>query len=86
MAQFDRYIGLDRLTSLHLNDSKEPFGSHRDRHENIGDGQIGYDGFKAIVNYPAFAKLPGFLEVNGIDGEGPDKENLDRLRRLVSDS
>jgi deoxyribonuclease-4 len=85
MAQFDRFIGLDRLTSLHLNDSKEPFGSHRDRHENIGDGQIGYDGFRAIVNYPAFASLPGFLEVNGIDGEGPDKENLDRLRRLVDE-
>jgi deoxyribonuclease-4 len=84
IAQFDRAIGLDRLTSLHLNDSKGAIGSHKDRHENIGDGEIGYDGFRAIVNYPAFASIPGFLEVNGIDGEGPDRENLDRLRRLVT--
>jgi deoxyribonuclease-4 len=86
MAQFDRAIGLDRLTSIHLNDSKGAFGSHKDRHDNIGDGEIGYEGFRAIVNYPAFASLPGFLEVPGIEGEGPDRENLDRLRRLVQET
>ena len=82
MAEFDRFIGLDRLTALHLNDSEGTFGSHRDRHANIGEGQIGLDGFRAIVNHPALRKLPGFLEVPGFAGEGPDEENLRRLRAL----
>lgn len=82
MAEFDRFIGLDRLTALHLNDSEGPFGSHRDRHANIGEGQIGIDGFRAIVNHPALRELPGFLEVPGFAGEGPDEENLRRLRSL----
>jgi deoxyribonuclease IV len=84
LAEFDRAIGLDRLTALHLNDSKDPFGSHRDRHENIGDGQIGLPGFRAVVNHPLLAGLPAFLEVPGYDGEGPDAENLQRLRNLVT--
>ncbi|MHB8674812.1 MAG: deoxyribonuclease IV [Candidatus Limnocylindrales bacterium] len=82
MAEFDRFIGLDRLTALHLNDSEGTFGSHRDRHANIGEGQIGLDGFRAIVNHPALRELPGFLEVPGFAGEGPDEENLRRLRAL----
>ena len=80
MAEFDRFIGLDRLTALHLNDSEGTFGSHRDRHANIGEGQIGIDGFRAIVNHPSLRELPGFLEVPGFAGEGPDEENLRRLR------
>jgi deoxyribonuclease-4 len=84
MAEFDRLIGLDRLTAVHLNDSKDAFGSHRDRHENIGDGQIGLAGFEAIVNHPGFAGLPGYLEVPGLSGDGPDAENLARLRRLAT--
>jgi deoxyribonuclease-4 len=84
LDEFDRAIGLDRLTALHLNDSKDPFGSHRDRHENIGDGQIGLAGFRAIVNHPLLAERPAFLEVPGYDGEGPDAENLQRLRSLVA--
>jgi len=83
LGEFDRLIGLDRLTALHLNDSKGPFGSHKDRHDNIGDGQIGLEGFRAIVNHPMLEGLPGFLEVPGIDGEGPDAENLRRLRELA---
>ena len=69
---------------LHLNDSKTPLGSNRDRHENIGEGDLGMDGFRTIVNEPAFAGLPGILEVPGFDGQGPDKENLARLRALVA--
>ncbi len=84
LAQFDRVIGLDRLTAIHLNDSKGAFGSHRDRHANIGDGEIGYEGFRAVVNHPALRELPGFLEVPGIEDEGPDAENLRRLRALVA--
>lgn len=84
LAEFDRSVGLDRLTALHLNDSKDPFGSHRDRHENIGEGQIGLDGFAAFVNHPRLRDIPGFLEVPGFDGKsGPDAENLRRLRNLV---
>jgi deoxyribonuclease-4 len=68
---------------LHLNDSKTPLGSNRDRHENIGDGDLGEDAFLLLVNEPAFADLPGILEVPGLDGQGPDEENLARLRALT---
>jgi deoxyribonuclease-4 len=83
LAEFDRVIGLERLTALHLNDSKGEFGSHVDRHENVGDGQIGREGFRAILNHPLLRDLPGFLEVPGFADEGPDAENLRRLRELV---
>ena len=84
LGQFDRLIGLDRLTALHLNDSKFPLASHKDRHDNIGDGEIGTEGFRAIVNHPSFRGLPAFLEVPGIEDQGPDEENLRRLRDLVA--
>jgi deoxyribonuclease-4 len=83
LAQFDRAIGLARLTAIHLNDSKGAFGSHRDHHANIGDGEIGYDGFRTVINHKSFAGIPSFLEVPGIDNEGPDAENHRRLRDLV---
>ena len=76
LARLDAACGLERLVMLHLNDSKTPFGSNRDRHENIGEGEIGRDGFRAIVNHPAFADVPGILEVPGFDGEGPDARNV----------
>ena len=62
---------------LHLNDSKTPLGSNRDRHENVGEGDLGTEGFRTIVNEPAFAGLPGILEVPGFDGQGPDEENVE---------
>src|SRR5262249_46805082 len=83
LAEFDRIIGLERLTTLHLNDSKKAFGSHVDRHDNVGDDQIGREEFRAILNHPLLKHLPGFLEVPSFDGEGPDAENLRRLRELV---
>ena len=82
MAEFDREIGLDRLVAVHANDSKMPLGGVRDRHENIGDGHIGLDGFRTIMSHPAFADVPFLLEVPGIDREGPDVENIQRLKRL----
>lgn len=82
MDEFDREIGLERLVAVHANDSKMPLGGVRDRHENIGDGHIGYDGFRTIMSHPAFADVPFLLEVPGIDGNGPDKENIDRLKKL----
>ena len=52
MEEFDRIVGLDRLLVLHLNDSKNPLGSFKDRHDHIGDGNIGVEGFRGIVNHP----------------------------------
>ena len=62
LAEFDRIIGLNRLKALHLNDSKNPFGSHKDRHELLGDGNLGLDAFSQIVNHPVLNKLPMILE------------------------
>ncbi len=83
LARLDAACGRERLVALHLNDSKTALGSNRDRHENIGDGDLGEEGFRMIVTEPAFADLPGILEVPGLAGEGPDRENLARLRRLA---
>jgi len=62
LAEFDRVIGLDRLKALHLNDSKNPFQSHKDRHELLGEGNLGVDTFRRIVNHPKLKKLPMILE------------------------
>lgn len=62
LAEFDRVVGLDRLKALHLNDSKNPFGSHKDRHACIGQGSLGLDTFRKIVNHPSLAQLPMILE------------------------
>lgn len=62
LDEFDRVIGLDRLFALHLNDSKNPVGSHKDRHERIGEGALGVEAFRAIVNEPRLAGLPMILE------------------------
>ena len=83
LRELDAGCGRDRLVMFHLNDSKTPLGSNRDRHENIGEGDLGAAAFRLLVNEPAFADVPGILEVPGFDGQGPDKENLARLRALV---
>lgn len=62
LAEFDRVIGLNRLKALHLNDSKNPFASHKDRHECIGQGSLGEETFRAIVTHPALRDLPMILE------------------------
>ena len=62
LAEFDRIVGLDKLKALHLNDSKNPFASHKDRHECIGSGSLGEETFRAIVNHPVLSKLPMILE------------------------
>ena len=62
LREFDRVIGLDRLRALHLNDSKNPMGSHKDRHACIGEGFLGTQTFRAIVNHPALADKPMILE------------------------
>ena len=82
MAEFDREIGFDRLRAVHANDSKMPLGGVRDRHENIGDGHMGLDGFRNILGHAAFRDAPLLLEVPGIEGGGPDEENVNRLKRI----
>ena len=70
LDEFDRVIGLDRLRALHLNDSKNPLGSHKDRHERIGAGTLGLETFRAVVREPRLAGLPMVLETpqDGLDG------------------
>ena len=62
MAEFDRIVGLDKLKALHLNDSKNLFGSHKDRHACIGQGSLGLDTFRAVVNHPVLRGKPMILE------------------------
>ncbi|NTU46861.1 deoxyribonuclease IV [Candidatus Roizmanbacteria bacterium] len=80
LKKFDQLIGLDRLEVFHVNDSKDPFGSYHDKHENIGYGSVGTDVFRLVLNDPRTKNLPFILEVPGIKNEGPDKENIDILR------
>lgn len=69
LEEFDRVIGLDRLCAVHINDSKNPLGSHKDRHEKIGQGTIGLEAFGRIVNHPALRDKPFILETpNDLDG------------------
>jgi deoxyribonuclease-4 len=82
MEEFDSKIGLERLVAVHANDAKVEFGSGVDRHENIGEGYIGEEGFEVILANPAFSQVPFFLEVPGFDGDGPDEENINRLKSI----
>ena len=82
LEEFDREVGLANLVAVHANDSKRPLGSGVDRHENIGQGEIGIQGFENIMAHPAFRDVPFFLEVPGFQGGGPDRENLDILKDI----
>lgn len=69
LEQFDRMIGLNRLRAIHMNDSKNPFASHKDRHEKIGQGSIGAEAMIRIINHPALQEIPVYLETpNELDG------------------
>jgi deoxyribonuclease-4 len=83
MEAFDKAIGLQRLKALHLNDSKGELGERKDRHEHIGKGHIGLEGFRNVVNDPRLAGLPGLLETPKGDDLEEDRENLRVLRSLV---
>lgn len=81
LDELDGSIGLDRLRALHVNDSKAPLGSNRDRHENVGAGLIG-EGLGVLVGHPRLQDLPAVLETPGPEGKGPDAAELRRLREL----
>lgn len=82
LKQFDEIIGIDRLYAIHINDSKNPFESHKDRHEKIGEGSIGTEAFERIINHPMLADKPFFLETpNELDGYAKEIALLKSLRR-----
>jgi deoxyribonuclease-4 len=88
LAELDRAVGLERLALVHLNDSQYKRGSHKDRHQHIGEGEIGLEGFRNIVNHPALRELPFILETPKLAYEDErldsdaDEINLERVRRL----
>jgi deoxyribonuclease-4 len=77
LDQFKREVGLKRLGSLHLNDSQTPLGSNRDRHANIGTGELGERGCAAFLSEPRFEKLPLVLETQGPERQGPTREEVE---------
>jgi deoxyribonuclease-4 len=82
LDELDERIGLDRLRCLHVNDSKTPLGSNRDRHDNIGDGLMG-ERLGVFLAHPKLQALPALLEVPGA-GHGPDAEQMKKLRELYA--
>ena len=83
LAEFDRVLGLDRLYCLHLNDSKMGLSAHRDRHEQIGQGHVGLEAFRLLLNDPRLAGRPMLLETPKSDDLHEDVENLALLRSLI---
>lgn len=81
LNELEALVGLDRLKVVHLNDTKDDLGSRRDRHEHIGKGNIGFNGFKNIVNHPKLRHLAFILETPK-DNPEDDRRNLDTVRRL----
>ena len=82
--EFDEIIGLDRLKAIHINDSMNPIGSHKDRHQKIGEGTIGITNFEKIINHPVLKDLPFYLETPNEDIIGYAKE-IELLRNLYID-
>ncbi len=83
VADVDARIGLDRLAMIHLNDSRSELGSHTDRHQHVGAGEIGPAGMAAILRHPRLESVPVFLETPGMD-EGYDAINIARCRDLLA--
>ena len=82
LAEFDRIVGLNKLKALHINDSKNPFASHKDRHEVLGGGSLGVETFRAVINHPLLKDKPMILETpNELPGY---KQEIALLRSMVS--
>ncbi len=84
MTRFGEVIGFERLMVIHLNDSKNPLGSFKDRHDHIGDGLIGLEGFRNIVNDRRLDGIPGILETEKDDAGDYDRRNIATLKSLVA--
>ena len=81
ITQIDSAMGIDRVRALHVNDSATPLGSNRDRHANIGEGLMG-EGLGAFIAHPALQHLSAYLEVPGVNKEGPNADEIQKLRDL----
>ena len=82
LDEFDSIIGLERLKAIHMNDSKNPFASHKDRHAKIGEGSLGIKTFEAIVNHPKLKGIPIYLETpNELDGYAREIKTLRELEK-----
>ena len=91
LTQFDKTVGLDRIKVLHINDSKNPMGAHKDRHENFGFGEIGFDALMNVIQVPEFKNLPKILETPWIKVEdkvqiAPYKKEIEMIRSGKFDS
>lgn len=82
-AEFDELIGIERIACFHLNDSKKGLGSHVDRHEHIGKGELGLEPFRMLLNDPRFVNIPKIIETPKGDSEDMDQVNLAVLRGLI---
>ncbi|MBV9119420.1 MAG: TIM barrel protein, partial [Chloroflexi bacterium] len=83
-AEIERSFGLKRLRAVHVNDSKARFGSGVDRHENLGDGFIGLRALQQVLQPLAANDCDFILEVPGYEGRGPDRRNIETLRKLIA--
>ena len=82
LEEFDRVIGLEKLKAIHMNDSKNPFASHKDRHEKIGEGSIGLEAFERMVNHPKLQGIPIYLETpNELEGYAREIRVLREMER-----
>ena len=91
LTQFDKTVGLDRIKVLHINDSKNPVGAHKDRHENFGFGEIGFEALMNVIQVPEFKNLPKILETPWIKVEdkvqiAPYKKEIEMIRSGKFDS
>ncbi|QQS44010.1 deoxyribonuclease IV [Candidatus Roizmanbacteria bacterium] len=84
LDDFEKKIGLNKLEVIHMNDSRDKLNDLRDRHENIGEGFVGRDVFKNFLNHPKTCHIPFIIETPGFDSKGPDKENIDILKSLIT--
>jgi deoxyribonuclease-4 len=83
VVALDRAIGRGRLACIHLNDSKVPLGANRDRHQNLGDGEIGAEALGWLVSHPELGGVPAVLEVPGA-GDGPRAEDVTTARSILA--
>ena len=82
LETFDKLVGIQNLELFHANDSRDELGSYRDRHENIGEGKIGKNVFRNLLNSPVTKNKPFIIETPGFDKKGPDLKNLEILKAL----